>query len=255
MDAFYAMMYRQLKKFFRAKARMVSMLTMPLVWVIFFGVGWASSMNFPGIELILGTDYLSFMIPGVIAMTVFTSGLMSGASIIWDRQFGFLREVLVAPTSRLEAVAGRMVGDALVTVIQGSIMLVLGYLIAKNLSLSGALPALALMAVSALGFSALGVALASIRHVKSIEAFFAMVNMLMMPLIFASGAFFPLNNLPRWFLAITYLDPLTYSVDSLRYVLTGVHKFDPMLDLGAILAFDVSVLVAAAWLFDKVGVE
>ncbi|ABU81331.1 ABC transporter permease [Ignicoccus hospitalis] len=255
MDVLLAMAYRQLKKFLRARARVLSMLTMPLFWVLFFGVGWASSMNFPGIELILGTDYLSFMLPGVIAMTVFTSGLMSGASVIWDRQLGFLKEVLVAPTSKLEAVLGRILGDSLVASLQGSVMLLIGYLIATNMYLSGALPAIIIMFMTAMGFSALGVTMASLRHVKSVEGFFAMVNLLMMPAIFASGAFFPLNNLPDWFWIISYTDPLTYSVDLMRYFLVGVNKFEPLKDLCALLVFDASALLLATKLFERSDVE
>ena len=255
MDAFVAMAYRQLKKFVRAKARVVSMLTTPLLWIIFFGIGWASSLDVPAVQALLGTDYLSFMIPGVVAMTVFTSGLMSGASVIWDRQFGFLKEVLVAPASRLEAILGRMVGDTLVSLIQGTIMLALGFLVAKGLALSGVPEALLVMLLTAFGFSALGVALASAKQMKSFEGFFAMINMLMFPLIFASGAFFPLMNLPEWFWAITYLDPLTYSVDAMRYALTGVNYFDPVVDLVVLLAFDVVAVVAALKLFERVGLD
>ncbi len=255
MDAFVAMAYRQVKKFVRAKARVLSMLMSAVIWVVFFGIGWASSLNVPAIQALLGTDYVSFLIPGVIGITVLTAGLMSGASVIWDRQFGFLKEVLVAPASRLEAISGRMFGDAIVTLIQASIMLALGFAIAKALKLSG-VPAVLLIAfVAGFGFTGLGVALASLRFIKSFEAFFAFVNMLMMPMMFASGAFFPLINLPDWFWAITYADPLTYVVDLMRYYLTGISYLDLRLDVIAIVVFDVLAVALALWAFNRTTLD
>jgi ABC-2 type transport system permease protein len=114
---------------------------------------------------------------------------------------------------------------------------------------------LAIMAMTAFGFSALGVALASLKQMKSFEGFFAMINMLMFPLIFASGAFFPLMNLPDWFWAITYADPLTYAVDAMRYALTGVNYFDPLMDILVLIAFDVVAVLFATKLFERVGLD
>ena len=254
MDAFIAMAYRQLKRFVRAKPRLVFTLITPLMWIVFYGIGWASSMNFPGVELILGTDYLSFLIPGVVAMTIFTSAFMSGVSVIWDKQFGFLKEVLVAPRPRWESILGRAVGDSTVATVQGLVLALLGFLIAKNLMAQG-LWAVALASfLTALGFTSIGIALAS-RRFKTIEGFQVLVNLIMFPVIFSSGAFFPLNNVPDWFKAIAYFNPLTYSVDVMRGALAGVHQFSLWEDWLALLLFDFVSVGIASWSFERATID
>jgi len=254
MDAFIAMAYRQLKRFVRAKPRLVFTLITPLMWIIFYGIGWASSMNFPGVELILGTDYLSFLIPGVIAMTVFTSSFMSGVSVIWDKQFGFLKEVLVAPRPRWESILGRAFGDSIVAVIQGIILALLGFLIANNMELSGLWVVALASFLSALSFTSLGIALASKRF-KTIEGFQVLVNLIMFPVIFSSGAFFPLNNVPDWFKAIAYFNPLTYSVDIMRGALSGVHQFPFWKDWVALTLFALVSIGIASWSFENATID
>ena len=255
MDAFVAMFYRQLKRFARAKARVLLTVLMPIIWIAFYGIGWASTLNFPGIEMILGTDYLSFMIPGVIAMTIFISSFMSGISVIWDKQFGFLKEVLVAPTPRWQSITGRIFGDSVVALLQGIILTGLGFAVAPNLSVQG-LPIVALASfLTALGFASLGIAIASSKAFKSIEAFQGLVNVLMMPLIFASGAFFPLMNVPEWFKVIAYLDPLTYSTDAMRGALVNVYQFDMVRDFLALLAFSAISLYLAIRTFERTTLD
>ncbi len=251
MDAFVAMLYRQLKRFVRAKVRVIMTVAMPVIWIAFYGIGWASTLNFPGIELILGTDYLSFMIPGVIAMTIFISSFMSGMAVIWDKQFGFLKEVLVAPTPRWQSISGRIFGDSIVASLQGIVLALLGFAVAPSLSLGG-LPVVALVSfLTALGFTSIGIAIASSKAFKSVEAFQGLVNILMMPLIFASGAFFPLTNVPSWFKAISYLDPLTYSTDAMRGALAGVSQFGLYEDLSALIAFSLISVALAIAVFER----
>ncbi len=255
MDAFMAMAYRQIKRFLRAKARLVFTVIMPITWIVFYGIGWASSMNFPGIELILGTDYLSFLIPGVVAMTIFSSAFMSGISVIWDKQFGFLKEVLVAPTPRWQSVMGRAFGDALVAALQGVALASLGFALTTNMKLSG-LPIVAIVSfLTAYGFTAVGIAIASSNKFKTVEAFQALVNLIMMPIIFSSGAFFPLENVPAWFKAIAYVNPLTYSVDLMRWALAGVNSFPIWEDVMGIVLFSVLAITLACTQFEKATID
>ncbi len=254
MEALKAMFYRQLKRFWRSKGRVAMLVLMPLLWMVFFGIGWASSLNVPIMEQILGTDYLTFMLPGVIAMAVFMTAFMSGVSVIWDKQFGFLKEVLVAPAPRWQSLLGRILGDSVIATIQGIILFLLGLPLAKNVMLSG-LPLTVLVAfISALGFAALGSLIASMK-VRSFEAFQAIANMLMMPMIFASGAFFPLMNLPDWFWYITDIDPMTYAVDAMRQALAGVGYYPLWLDMLALTLFALAFIVLAVKVFERTTVE
>ncbi len=254
MEALKAMFYRQMKRFWRAKGRVITLILMPLLWLVFFGIGWASSLNVPMMEQILGTDYLTFMLPGVIAMSVFMTAFMSGVSVIWDKQFGFLKEVLVAPAPRWQSLMGRILGDSVIATIQGLILFILGLPLAKNIIVSGLPLAITVAFVSALGFAALGVLIASMR-VKSFEAFQAIANMLMMPMIFASGAFFPLMNLPDWFWYITEIDPMTYAVDAMRQALANVGYFPLWQDIIALIILDIAFIVLAVKAFEKSTVE
>ena len=254
MEALKAMFYRQMKRFWRAKGRVIALILMPLLWLVFFGIGWASSLNVPIMEQILGTDYLTFMLPGVIAMAVFMTAFMSGVSVIWDKQFGFLKEVLVAPAPRWQSLLGRILGDSVIATIQGLILFILGLPLAKNIIVSGLPLAIAVAFISALGFAALGALIASMR-VRSFEAFQAIANMLMMPMIFASGAFFPLMNLPDWFWYITEIDPMTYAVDAMRQDLANVGYFPLWQDLIALVILDAVFIVLAIKAFEKTTVE
>ncbi|UXD21229.1 ABC transporter [Ignicoccus pacificus DSM 13166] len=251
MDAFIAMAYRQLKRFLRAKPRLVFTLITPIMWIVFYGIGWASSMNFPGIELILGTDYLSFLIPGVVGMAVFMAGYMSGVSVIWDKHFGFLKEVLVAPTPRWQSITGRIFGDSIVAMIQGVALALLGFLIAHNMNPWG-LPIVFLASfLTAFGFASIGTAIAASGKFKTIEGFQAFVNLVTFPVIFSSGAFFPLNNVPDWFKSIAYVNPLTYSVDAMRLALAGVGSFPMWEDLLALVIFALTSGAIAAYFFER----
>lgn len=184
-------------------------------------------------------------------MTIFISSFMSGMAVIWDKQFGFLKEVLVAPTPRWQSIAGRIFGDSVVALIQGIVLALLGFAVAPQLQLQG-LPVVALASfLTAIGFASLGIAIASSKAFKSVEAFQGLVNILMMPLIFASGAFFPLMNVPDWFKVISYLDPLTYSTDAMRGALANVYQFSLLEDFVALLAFSAISLIVAIRTFER----
>ncbi|MBP1912707.1 ABC transporter permease [Thermococcus stetteri] len=246
MEALTTMAYRQLKRFTRARSRVVGMIVNPLIWLIFFGLGWSKVFDNPMARVIFGgVDYLTFLAPGIFAMTVFNMSFIAGVSVIWDKQFGFLKEVLVAPSSRRGSILGRIIGDSLVTLAQGAIILVLTYPLAESLKLGGFLPALGVGFLLAMAFSGFGVSLA--LKMESMEGFQMVMMVLMLPLIFLSGAIYPIDTMPGWMKALAYVNPLTYAVDGARHFLVGasVAKFSLGVDLG-VLAVLAAILVGLA---------
>ena len=254
MSVVYVLAYRQLKRFLRARARIITSIVNPIIWIIFFGLGWANAFNFPMARMIFGgLDYLTYLSSGIVAMAVFSASFIAGISVIWDKQFGFLKEILVAPASRSGAIIGRILGDSIIAVIQGAIILGLSFTIAHSLRVSGVPQALGYSFILAIGFTSLGIILA--LKISSMEAFQMIISFLMLPLVFLSGAFYPIKFMPTWMKWIAYVNPLTYAVDGMRYYLTGVSSFDPLLDLGLLVALTIVFLVIAARLFEKTTIE
>lgn len=246
MEALTTMAYRQLKRFTRARSRVFGMVINPLIWLVFFGLGWSRVFDNPMAKMIFGgVDYLTFLAPGIFAMTVFNMSFIAGVSVIWDKQFGFLKEVLVAPASRRGSILGRIIGDSLVTLAQGAIILVLTYLLAESLRLSGFLPALGVGFLLSMAFSGFGVSLA--LKMESMEGFQMVMMVLMLPLTFLSGAIYPIDTMPGWMKALAYINPLTYAVDGARHFLVGasVAKFSLGVDLG-VLTVLAALLVGLA---------
>jgi ABC-2 type transport system permease protein len=253
LDAVYVMAYRQLKRFVRAPSRIITSIVNPIIWIVFFGLGWAYAFKIPGIRMLLGgVDYLTYLVPGVIAMSVFTGGFMSGISVIFDRQFGFLKEVLVAPTPRWAAMLGRTLGDGLIATLQAALIALLSIPLV-SMRLSGLLPALAYAYMVSVAFAGMGILLAA--KVNSHEAFQMIMSFLLMPMLFLSGAFYPIKYMPAWMKVLAYLDPLTYGVDSIRYLLTGVAQIGILPDTLALLALDAAFLAAAAVVFERMTLD
>ena len=253
LDAIYVMAYRQVKRFVKAPSRIITSIVNPVIWIVFFGLGWASAFKLPGITRILGgIGYLAYLVPGVIAMSVFTGGFLSGITIIFDKQFGFLKEVLVAPVPRWAALLGRVLGDSLIATLQALIIALLSIPLV-TLRLPGLLPTMLYAYMVSVGFAGLGVLIAS--KLNSHEAFQMVMSFLMMPLLFLSGAFYPIKYMPAWMKVLAYLDPLTYGVDAIRYVLTGVTQISPLADTLALLALDAALVAVAAAIFEKMTLD
>ncbi|WP_457743009.1 ABC transporter permease [Thermococcus sp.] len=243
MRVFATMIYRELKRFSRSRARVIGSVINPLIWLIFFGKGWAGVFNNPLATQIFGTDYMTFLVPGIIVMTVFNMSFMQGITLIWDRQFGFLKEILVAPASRAEAIAGRITGGAIVAMVQGLIILTLSFVLA-NLKVSGIIPSIGLSFLLGLSTAGMGVAIA--LKMNSMEGFQMIIMMLLLPMTFLSGAFYPISTMPTWMQWLAKANPLTYAVDGTRYYLAGVAS-----TLG--LTTDWVVLGALALLFSGIA--
>lgn len=242
----YAMFYRQVKRYFRAKSRLVGTIVNPLMFFLFLGMGFSASMR--GLSASLGVDYLAFLAPGIVVMTTFSASFIGGISVIWDREFGFLKEVLVAPASRTYAIIGRSLGDSSTSTLQAFLIMLLIYTVAP-LNLAGLLPSLAVCFLTSLAFNNLGIAIAS--RMRSPEGFQLVANLLMFPLIFLSGAFYPINNLPQLVRPLFYLNPLTYSVDLARYFMIGISAMPPALDTLILLAMTSTLSLASARMFNR----
>ncbi|ABL78988.1 ABC transporter permease [Thermofilum pendens] len=254
MRGLATMVYRQVKRFVNARSRLVMSVVQPVTWLVFFGMGWSRAFSFPGARAMFGgLDYLSYLASGMVAMTIIMGSFMSGISVIWDKQFGFLKETLVAPASRAEIIIGRALGDSLVVVFQSLIIMALMFLVAPGLNPYGVLPAVGYGLLLSLGFASIGIALST--KITSMEGFQMIVNLVTMPLLFLSGIFYPINTMPDWMKVLAYLDPATYAVDGMRYCLTGVSSIDPRVDVGLLVALTSVFLVVAAKSFEKTTIE
>jgi ABC-2 type transport system permease protein len=211
----YTIWYRDVLRFWYDKARMFSALLFPIFFLAIFGSGLQRSIGM----MAGGVDFIQFMYPGIIAISVLMGSFMSGVSIVWDREYGFLKEVLVAPISRVSVAVGRTLGSATVATIQGIMILVLAPFVKVSLSVGVVLALLPLMFLLAASMGSLGILLAS--RIKSTEAFQAIMQMLMFPMMFLSGVFFPLQGLPTWMGFIVKINPASYGVAAIRQVVLG----------------------------------
>src|SRR3989442_13034087 len=217
LRAIYIIWYRDLLRYWRDCCRLVASLAQPLLFLVVFGAGLSSSL---GRGTVFGTaggfSYIQFMYPGIIGMAILFTAIFGAMSIVWDREFGFLKEVLVAPIDRSSVAIGKALGGTTQAMIQGLILLVLAPFVGVKLNLLTILEMIPLAAVLAFGLSAFGVMLASMM--KSLQGFQVVMNFLMMPMFFLSGALFPLTGLPGWMTVLTRLDPASYGIDPLRRV-------------------------------------
>ena len=211
----YIIWYRDILRFWHDKMRMAGSITFPLLFLFVFGSGLSSRMGSLG----PGVDYVQFIFPGIIGMTVLMSSFMAGISVVWDREFGFLKEVLVAPISRASVAIGKTLGAATVALLHGMIILLLAPLIGVSFSAWTILALLPLMLLLAVSMGSLGILLAT--RIRSMEAFQAVMQMLMFPIVFLSGVFFPLEGLPAWMSVVVKINPATYGIAPIRQVILG----------------------------------
>ena len=245
--AIYVLWLREMKRFLRAKSRVVGTLAMPLFFLAFLGLGFGN-MNIPGMAK--GVDYIHFLVPGVVGMTMLFTSMFAGISVLWDREFGFLKEIMVAPVDRISIVIGRIVGGATTSVLQGILILGISVLMGFKIpSMSALLLSIVFMLLISSTFIGLGLIFAS--RMKDIHGFSLIMNFVVFPLFFLSGALFPLENLPVWIRYVSYLDPLTYGVDGLRSVLIGVSSFSVLFDFAVLMGFSAVTISIGAYFFEK----
>jgi len=267
LRAIYIIWYRDILRYWRDRWRLVASLAQPLLFLVVFGSGLSSSLGSGGVFGSRGgLSYIQFVFPGIIGMSILFTAIFGAMSIVWDREFGFLKEVLVAPIDRWAVAIGKALGGTTQAMIQGLILLVLAPLVGVKLSLLTILAIVPLAAVLAFGLSAFGVMLASMM--KSLQGFQVVMNFLMMPMFFLSGALFPLTNLPSWMTFLTRIDPASYGIDPLRRVVlsnSGLssaaidrlgltingHVLPIPLEAGIMFAFGIVLLGVAVVMFQR----
>jgi ABC-2 type transport system permease protein len=246
MNTIYILWLRQLKRYIRSRSRIIGSLGQPILFLVALGFGFGPTFAKAG-----QGNYLEFLTPGIIAMSVLFTSIFNGIEIIWDRQFGFLKETLVAPVSRLHIMIGRTLGGATVAILQGIIVFIISMIAGfRPDSIWNIFGALVFMVLTSVLFTALGTAIASVMD--DIHGFQMIMNFLIMPLFFLSGALFPLENLPPALKFIISIDPLSYGVDGMRGTLVGVSHFGILTDFSILFIMMSILLVVGSYLFSKI---
>lgn len=248
MKTIGVMWLRQMKRYYRSKARMLGMLGQPVLFLVALGFGFG-----PVFEQAGGGSYIQFLAPGIISMTILFSAMFNGMEVIWDRQFGFLKETLVAPVSRTKIMIGRTLGGATVALVQGIIVFAISIAIGFRPASWLSLPlTFFFMILIALLFTAFGLSVAS--RLEDMQAFPLIINFLVMPLFFLSGALFPLDSAPKALIWISYFNPLSYGVDGMRGALTGIYHFGFMFDFYITTALMLLAILIGSYLFSKIEI-
>jgi ABC-2 type transport system permease protein len=246
MSAIYILWLRELKRYFRSRIQLLVSLGQPTLYLVALGFGFGPVFKQAG-----NGSYLQFMSPGVIGMTVLFSSVFSGIAMLWDRQFGFLKETLVAPVPRIYIMLGRTLGGATVALFQGLLILVVCMIAGFRPQNWLAIPAsLLFVALIAIVFAALGTNIGSV--IQDMQGFQVIMNFLVMPIFFLSGALYPLAHLPKALTIITHIDPLSYGVDGLRGMLVGTWHFSFALDVALLVALAGVFLASGAYLFSRI---
>ncbi len=248
MAVVFALWLREVKRYLRSRPQILASLGQPLMYLLVLGFGLG-----PVFEKAGQGDYLRFVAPGVVGMTILFSSIFSGVGLLWDRQFGFLKETLVAPVPRLQIMIGRTLGGATTASLQGTLVLIVcltaGF---RPDDVGGVLLGFVFMLLIAIVFAALGTIIGS--SLKDMQGFQLIMNFLVMPIFFLSGALYPLSNLPAVLAVLTRLDPLTYGVDGLRGAFIGLTHFGVLLDLAILGGLAACFLALGARAFARIQV-
>ena len=222
--AIWVVAYREILRFLADRARMFSAFAFPLTFLVVFGAGFSRIVGDLGGDV----SFVQFMYPGILSMTVVMSSLFAGMSVVWDREFGFLKEVLVAPLSRVGIVIGKAAGGSFTAMVQGAVMLVIAPIVGITLTPLLILKLIPLVLILSLSLSGLGILVAS--QMRSQQGFQFVVQLMIFPLIFLSGVFFPIDGVPAWLQVVAKVNPLTYGVDAIRQVFLGPQLVSPLAD-------------------------
>ena len=259
LGGLYGLWLREVKRSFRDRGQLIGGISRPILWVVILGIGLNPYLRgevFGKINFVVPFTYLQFIFPAVIALNILFTSVQSAVSVIWDREFGFLREVLVSPLSRGTILLGKVLGGATVAVMHGCLVLLLAKFADVNLTWMKVLEALGLMAMLAFALTSLGVVIAN--HIRSFQGFGIFSNAVILPLYFTSSSIFPLDPAlsqeqtrvvyPEWLVIMVEWNPLTYAIDALRGALIGYNQFDP--HLGILIMGVSGVVLFALALFE-----
>jgi ABC-2 type transport system permease protein len=248
MSAIYILWLRELKRYTRSRAQIVASLGQPMLYLLVLGFGLGPVFARAG-----NGNYFQFVAPGVISMSVLFSSIFSGLGLLWDRQFGFLKETLVAPVPRIQIMIGRTLGGCTVAIIQGLLVTAISVIAGFRPTNYFAIPiALCFMLLIALVFAAVGVAIGS--GLQDMQGFQLIMNFLVMPIFFLSGAMFPLADQKLPLRIATGIDPLSYGIDGLRSALLGVSFYGQFTDLVVLAVLATILMVFGAWRFSKIEI-
>ena len=246
--------YREFLRFFQDRARMVSSFTMPILFLVIFGAGFGRLIG----QMMPGVDYLQFMYPGILAMTVLMTSVMSGVSIVWDREFGFLKEVLISPLSRSGILLGKAAGAAGIALFQGSLMLLIAPIVGVSISFVTVISLIPLLLILSVSLSGLGLLIGS--RMRSQQGFQFLMQLVIFPMMFLSGIFFPLTGVAVWLEVLSKVNPVTYAIDAIRQVFLGAnvagvtvfgHTMGILESALLVLTIGVLLLTMAIWSFSK----
>ena len=229
LEVVYALWRRDMVKFVRDRRSLITSMVRPFLWLLAFGFGLRASVRLPG----AGGDFVSFLVPGLATMTVLFASMFAAISIVWEREFGFLKELLVAPVPRGAIVAAKILAGSTTAIIETAMMLALSPLVGARYSLWGALASLPVLVVFGMTVNALGIVVAA--RMRSFEGFGSVVNFVIQPVFFLSGALYPIAGLPRVLRAVVIANPMSYAVDAVRGLCLGHHGFPLALDLAVVL--------------------
>lgn len=250
LRAIYSIWLRDVIRYRRDRSRLISSVAQPALFLFVFGTGLSQGLTIRGGFGGGGANnYITFIYPGIIGMTILFTSIFSAVSIVWDREFGFFKEVMVAPISRAAVAVGKAIGGSTIALFQGVIILLFAPLIGVGLSAPRLLVVLPLMFLIAFSLTSLGIVVAA--RMATMEGFQMVMNFLVMPLFLLSGAMFPITRLPGWLKALTIIDPLTYGVDALRIIMLGTDAgaYPLILDLAVVTGFGAVMIALAVFMF------
>lgn len=236
--AIYAIWLRELTRALRDRGQLIGGISRPLLWVLILGIGlnpYFRGEVYGEVRFVIPYTYLQFIFPAVIALNMMYTAVQSAISVIWDREFGFLREILVAPIPRGAVLLGKVLGGTTVAMFHGALVLVLARFADVSLSLDKIVTGLGVMVLLGLGLTSLGIVIAN--RLQSFQGFGVFSNLIILPLYFLSSSIFPLDpaltraqtlvRYPEWLVLAIEYNPITYAVDSLRGIFIGFNQFDP----------------------------
>ncbi len=235
LEGMYAVWLREAKIYMREKERLISSVISPILWIFVAGSGIGSVAN-----VIEGYRYQTFIYPGIAVMTVLFTSLFYGVYIIWDRKLDFLKEVLVAPVSRASVFAGKMLGGATDAMVQGVFLMIIGFFISIPLPPLVIIGAFFMLLLISIAMVSIGLVIGA--NLSSPEGFSLVINFVMWPMFFFSGALFPVGNLAPWLTIITFINPLTYGVDAMRGIILGINHFPIYIDAAVMLLFAAAAM-------------